>query len=171
MKKKQLKRLQRKGRERVKFMWSVMIFLAGMFFLKMAFRDMNKKEAGRCRQRRNCARSAAASRARREAANRVRSYEACRAQNRAAQLPRRQDPYGSKNAGMRRGNASTPARANALSAARRSAPATAPRRSPVLRDPNYGYAVPRDPNYGYAVPQDPNYGYAVPRATRSVIPA
>ena len=125
-------------------MWSVMIFLAGMFFLKMAFRDMNKKEAGRCRQRRNCARSAAASRARREAANRVRSYEACRAQNRAAQLPRRQDAYGSRNAGMRRGNASTPA-------SRRSAPASSPRRSPV--------------------PRDPNYRYAVPRATRSVIPA
>ncbi|MBR5938271.1 MAG: hypothetical protein IKZ90_08440 [Clostridiales bacterium] len=113
---------------------------------------MNKKEAGRCRQRRNCARSAAASRARREAANRVRSYEACRAQNRAAQLSRRQDPYGSKNAGMRRGNASTPARAYALSAApRRSVPATATRRSPA--------------------PRDPNYEYAVPRATRSVIPA
>ncbi|MBO7564356.1 MAG: hypothetical protein J6T40_05860 [Clostridiales bacterium] len=113
---------------------------------------MNKKEAGRCRQRRNCARSAAASRARREAANRVRSYEACRVQSQAAHGARRQDPYGSRNAGMRRGNASTPARAYALSAApRRNDPSTAPRRSPV--------------------PRDPNYGYAVPRATRSVIPA
>lgn len=46
-------------------MWSALVFLAGMIFLRMASKDMNKKEVVKCRQKKNCARCDVAHRGRR----------------------------------------------------------------------------------------------------------
>ena len=46
-------------------MWSALVFLVGMIFLRMASKDMSKKEVVKCRQKKNCARCDVAHRGRR----------------------------------------------------------------------------------------------------------